>query len=140
MNGIYELTPKQTIYRNENEIDQLSMELKNPSQLLMEIAEKAKSMGTTLWFTPDELEDDLKKKRSMLNTLIACGQFTGCFNLLAYIEKVLWGKKNKESYNKYSPALKTEIREFYNQLLSDWIAFNDNPYWMVDAYNQKLKP
>ncbi len=140
MNGIYELTPKQTIYRNENEIDQLSMELKNPSQLLMEIAEKAKSMGTTLWFTPDELEDDLKKKRSMLNTLIACGQFTGCFNLLAYIEKVLWGKKNKESYNKYSPALKTEIREFYNQLLSDWKAFNDNPYWMVDAYNQKLKP
>lgn len=140
MNAIYELTLEQTIYRNENDKDRLSADLKNPSPTLMKTAEKARSMGTTLWFTPDELEEDAEKKRSMLNILIACGQFTGCFNLLNYIEKVLWGRENKEAYDSYDLVIKTEIKEFYARLLSDWRRFNDDPFWMVDAYNQKIKP
>ncbi len=140
MNAIYELTPQQTSYRNENDDDRLSADLKNPTQRLMEAAEKAKSMGTTLWFTPDELDDDPLGERSMLNALIACVQFTGCFNLLAYMEKELWCKENKEAYDKYPQSLKTEIKEFYDTLMSDWHRFNDKPYWMVDVYHQKIKP
>jgi predicted acylesterase/phospholipase RssA len=140
MNAIYELTLEQTIYRNENDRDWLSAELKNPSPGLMKTAERAKSMGTTLWFTPEELKEDNGKQRSMLNTLIACGQFTGCFNLLNYIEKVLWGKENREAFDHYDPVLKSEVQELYVRLLSDWQKFNDDPYWMADAYNQKIKP
>ncbi len=140
MNAIYELTLEQTIYRNENDRDLLSADLKNPSPFLMKTAEKARSMGTTLWFTPDELEDDAENKRSMLNVLIACGQFTGCFNLLVYIEKVLRGRENREAYDRYDPVLKTAIQELYERLLTDWRRFNDDPYWMVDVYNQKTRP
>ena len=35
-------------------------------------------MGTTLWFTEED------KKVHRLKNLIACGQFTACFNLLKY--------------------------------------------------------
>ena len=138
MNAIYELTTDQTNYRNTIDKDLISKELKNPSHILIETAEKAKSMGTTLWFTPKELEDELNKSRSMLNTLIACGQFTGCFNLLEYIEKVLLNKENTVAYDCYPSALKSEIKYFYNELLSDWHKFNDNPYWMVDEYNNSV--
>lgn len=138
MNAIYELTNDQTKYRNADEKDLISEDLKNTSNILIETAEKAKSMGTTLWFTSEELEDDLKKHRSMLNTLIACGQFTGCFNLLEYIEKVLWDKENKEGYDNYPVTLKSEIKDLYNELLSHWHKFNDNPYWMVDEYNNSV--
>ncbi|MDD5695423.1 MAG: patatin-like phospholipase family protein [Bacteroidales bacterium] len=140
MNAIYELTLQQTIYRNDIDNKQLSADLKNPDPELIKTAERAKSMGTTLWFTPEELEEDQQGKRSMPDTLIACGQYTGCFNLLNYIEKVLWGKENKEAYERYDPVLKAEIQEFYKALLSDWHKFNDNPFWMVDTCNQKMKP
>jgi hypothetical protein len=138
MNAIYELTYDQTKYRNAIEKDLISEELKNTSHILIETAEKAKSMSTTLWFTSEELKDDLNKHRSMLNTLIACGQFTGCFNLLEYIEKVLWNKENKEAYDSYSTALDSDIWDLYNELLSDWHKFNDNPYWMLDKYNSSV--
>lgn len=140
MNAIYELTPEQTIIRNENDKERLSTELKNPSPALMRTAERAKSMGTTLWFTPDELAEGEEKKRSMLDTLIACGQFTVCFNLLNYIEKVLRGKENREVYENYPPELKTAIQDLYTRLLSDWQKFNEDPFWMADVFRQTIKP
>ena len=115
MNAIYELTNDQTKYRNAEEKDLISEDLKNISHILIEISEKAKSMGTTLWFTSEELEDDFKRNRSLLNSLIACGQFTGCYNLLEYIEKILWNRENKEGYDNYPLTLKSEIKDLYNE-------------------------
>jgi hypothetical protein len=136
MNAVYELTPDEVGTRAEEEKDLLSQELKNPGQLIMDTAVKAKSMDTTLWFMPEELEDQGKDQRSMLNTLIACGQFTGCFNLLEYIEKVIWNKNYKAAYDSYPDDLKSEIRELYNHMMNDWQHFNKDPYWMVDDYNK----
>ncbi|MEZ5082475.1 MAG: hypothetical protein R2750_03350 [Bacteroidales bacterium] len=131
MNAVYELTAQQTTYRNKDKKDILSQELKDVSIDVMKIAKSAKNMGTTLWFTPEELEGE---KENKLNDLIACGQFTACFNLLEYIEKVLWHKKNKEEYDKYPETLKAGIKELYDTMMKDWKTFNKNPYSMIDKY------
>lgn len=144
MNAVYELTTKQTLYRNKKDGGiqsedpkkgyNLSEDLQNVSPELMKVAEKAKSMGTTLWFTPKELRDE---KDNMLLTVIATGQFTACFNLLEYIEKILWNSKYKNDYDNYSNELKVQLHELYNKMLSDWKAFNSDPYWMVKSLHRK---
>ncbi len=136
MNAVYELTKKQVNYRNNNNENtaQLSDELRDVSPQLMEVAELAKSMGTTLWFTTEELDD---KTCNKLDALIATGQFTTCFNLLEYIEKVLWNKKNKIEYDDYPDELKSKIQEFYDRLMKDWIKFKEDPYWMVKARQKR---
>lgn len=136
MNAIYELTNKQLRFRNKKKEVVLSKELEFPSQLIIQTAERAKGMGTTLWFTPQELKDSADR-RSMLNTLIGCGQFTICYNLMEYIELVLWRDKCENGYNNYSPELKSEIQQLYDQLSIDWQKFNNDPYWMVDEYNNR---
>lgn len=134
MNAIYELTQQQTTYRNEDKKDILSQDLQHVSARLMATAEKAKSMGTTLWFTPEELQSE---KDNMLKTLIATGQFTACFNLLEYIEKILLSPKYKEDYEAYPPELKIQLKELYNIMLDDWKAFNDDPYRMIPSGDKK---
>jgi hypothetical protein len=135
MCGIYELTGQYTVYRNSRKKELISPDLQQLSQQLMKAAEEAKSMGTTLWFTPGELKEDADTKRSKLNTLIACGQFTCCFNLLEYIENVLWHKDNKKEYDKYPDTVKEDISLLYRQMMTDWHTFNENPFWMVDQIN-----
>lgn len=136
MNAVYELTEKQVNYRNlskeRNEL--LSDELKNVSPQLMAVAELAKSMGTTLWFTPGELKDE---KSNKLDALIATGQFTACFNLLEYIEKVLWNKKNAGEYNAYPLELKAAIKALYDKMMVDWKHFNSDPYWMLRSRQKR---
>ena len=144
MNAVYELTEEQTLYRNKEDGDIhskdlhkgyiLSKDLQNVSPTLMAAAEKAKSMGTTLWFTSGELRDE---KNNMLLTVIASGQFTACFNLLEYIEKILWNSNYKKDYDNYSDELKAQLDELYTTLLDDWKAFNSDPYWMVNSIHQK---
>lgn len=134
MNAIYELTNKKLRFRNKKKSVLLSKNLENTSQLIIKTAERAKRMGTTLWFTPQQLKDSADR-RSMLNTLIACGQFTICYNLMEYIELVMWKDKCENGYNNYSQELKSEIQQLYDQLANDWQKFNNNPYWMVDEYN-----
>jgi len=134
MNAIYELTSQNTDYRNKKSKDILSKQLKEIDPSIMDIAEKAKEMDTTLWFTPEELEGG---KENLLNTLIVCGQFTACFNLLEYIEKVLWNEKNKKEYNKYPKSLKSEIKDLYDKMSADWNEFKEDPYWMIKKYQVK---
>ena len=134
MNAVYELTEEQTKYRNKRDGKILSTDLQNISPALMAVAEKAKSMGTTLWFTPEELKDE---KNNMLLTVIASGQFTACFNLLEYIEKILWNSKYKIEYDNYPEELKSQLKEMYNKMLDDWKAFNSDPYWMVKSLHRK---
>lgn len=51
-------------------------------------SETASSFGTTLWFTEDE------QLANMLGTLVACGQATMCYNMLDYLEHLLFDDKN----------------------------------------------
>jgi len=90
-----------------------------PSGIIRDVASKAAGMGTTLWFTDEEI------KGNMLNSIIACGQFTICWNLLEYIEKI---KKNPINTNDNHKIL----MGCESQLQNHWEKFKVNPFWMIE--------
>ncbi len=108
--------------------------LREPGDGIMNAAAKSMSMGTTLWFTNEELAGE----KNMLNTLIACGQFTVCFNLLEYIDRFLKNKSYQQDYDKYSAKTKKAIDQLQAGLLADWEKFKENPYWMVEEWNKSI--
>lgn len=111
----------------------LSHDLLEPGDEIMRVAAKANTMNTTLWFTTDELAGD----KNMLDSLIACGQFTTCFNLLEYIEKTLKRSRYKSDYDAYDQPTKDAIDKLQQELLADWRRFKEDPYWMVYEWNEK---
>jgi len=125
MNAIYELRKDEEGYTKKLKEGKISAELA-PSGKIQEAAGRAAGMGTTLWFTKDELE-----KENMLNTIIACGQFTMCWNLLEFI-----GKVKKDSTNA-SPVI-PDLLACEQKILKDWESFQFDPHWMVDHYNVSL--
>jgi hypothetical protein len=82
-----------------------------PSAAIMETAEKARTMSTTIWF------DEQHQKDKVLEAIIATGQFTTCYNLLKYIGKL--------------PTKTNEILALEQLLLSDYGKFKGNAFWMV---------
>jgi predicted acylesterase/phospholipase RssA len=125
MNAIYELknTDKIKDKINNEHLPEYLM----PSAKIQEIAALATSMGTTLWFTPEEVE-----KKNMMNSIIACGQFTLCWNLLEYIIKLKRDRANTNSNHDKIIALESVLR-------SDWEAFKADPYCMVNEFKSTLK-
>lgn len=77
------------------------------------VAEDARAMETTLWF------NDAKKETQA--DILACGQFTMCFNLLKYLARL------KEDG--------VEVDDLYGdmkkQLLADWGRFLEKPRFMA---------
>lgn len=132
MNAVYELTADE-VEKRKIKYPFLSSEVLNPGEEITKVSEKSLKMGTTLWFTPEEL----KGEKNMPNTIIACGQYTICFNLIKYFEKYLYHPKYKKDYEKYTPEMKEELARLYYQLMSDWRKFKADPYWMVHELNQK---
>ncbi len=128
MNAIYELTPQNILYRKNKKSKFHCPELENISNELMNTALKAKSMGTSLWFTPEELKGD---KNDMLSTLIACGQFSACFNLLEYTCKIVSDPSKKDEFDAYPDDLRQDILNLHKKLIKDWEAFNKDPYFML---------
>jgi predicted acylesterase/phospholipase RssA len=53
-------------------------------------AKIASKMPTTLWWNAED------RKRNRLDNIVACGQFTTCFNLIDYIEKLPVDMRNEE--------------------------------------------
>ncbi|MDE5418455.1 patatin-like phospholipase family protein [Labilibaculum sp. DW002] len=124
MNAIYELRFGEQKLQNKIKNQKINKSL-IPSKALQEVATVAASMGTTLWFTKDELN-----KKNMLNSIIACGQFTMCWNLLEYIGKI---KSNPENINEsHNELIKSE-----SIVLLYWEKFNKDPYWQVNEINNK---
>ncbi len=119
MNAIYELSSEKGRFNIALENDEITSEL-IPSLRIQEVADDAVSMPTTLWFTQEELI-----KKNMLDKLIACGQFTLCWNLLEYINKI---KKDNSNTNKKHELLQT----CEAQLLNDWNEFNKDPLWLIN--------
>jgi predicted acylesterase/phospholipase RssA len=124
MNAVYELRCGNTTLTNKIKKGTLPGNLM-PSQEIQRVATAAASMGTTLWFTPEEL-----KKKDMLNQLIATGHFTTCWNLLVYIDKI---KKDNENTNSRHQA----IIALEQELLTDWDKFNKDPLSFVKELNKR---
>jgi len=126
MNAIYELREGEEKLQSKIANQQIADYLV-PSVAVQQTATLAAGMGTTLWFTKEDLVKD-----HMLNALIACGQFTICWNLLEYVDKISKDPSNTTPAH----ALLIACRE---QLLADWEHFKTDPYWLVKVYEQAGK-
>lgn len=113
MNGVYELRPGES-WEARIRNKQLPAYLK-PSELIQENSRKASAMGTTLWFTKDEIENGIH------DALIAAGQYNICWNLLEYIEIIKKDSRNTNDHHK-------QILACEEQLKADWAAFQKDPF------------
>lgn len=124
LNAIWDLRKDKVDSRNKDQ--ELGIAL--PSERILNLTKEAMEMKTTLWFTYDEL----KGKFMMPDKLIACGQYTACFNLLQYIER-LFKKKNFESLDETEKIALELLRK---KLRSDWEKFNKEPFWLLEEYRE----
>jgi len=93
--------------------------IKAPSKNLESVCLTASETPTTLWWD----KKDIVKNR--MQTLIACGQFTVCYELMEYILEL---KADPES----NIADFTEIDKLHDALKADWASFNKKPLWLVE--------
>ena len=91
-----------------------------PSTIMQENSAKAAAMGTTLWFT----EKDMQK--GIPQALMAAGQYTMCYNLLDYIEKIEKSTVNLNDSHQLILACKP-------QLLESWRRFQEDPQWLLKS-------
>jgi len=89
------------------------------------IAEAASDFGTTLWFTP---EDQLG---GTLDKLVATGQFTMCYNIIEYLENLLFTPGFKNLEKESQSALQTLL----DQAKKDWARFKADPIFLVKENN-----
>ena len=90
-----------------------------PSNIMKDNADKACTMGTTLWFT------DSDKKQGIPKALFSSGQYTICMNLLEYIYKL----EKKENNTTDTHQL---IKGCKQQLINDWECFQNDPCFLFD--------
>ncbi|GJM32103.1 MAG: hypothetical protein DHS20C18_11040 [Saprospiraceae bacterium] len=90
------------------------------------VAGDASGFGTTLWFTKDEQD------KKTLDSLVATGQFTMCYNLIYYIN-LIKETPEESGYAALSKEDKEAMETLYAQLIADWALFRKNPRFMVDA-------
>lgn len=101
---------------------------------LNEIAERARTMGTTLWF--DEADTDSKRMRDV----VVCGQFTTCVQLLEYvlvIEQTLLKQQNDPAFKKQIDLDDSELNVIATikaQLLADWERFKAEPLFLWNVF------
>ncbi|HWW42311.1 patatin-like phospholipase family protein [Pedobacter sp.] len=93
------------------------------SEAMMEVAEKARTMDTTLWFDDNHTKDNRKA------AIIATAQFTLCYNLI-----------NHFSQPEKAMALTQEEQDLKRLLLQDWHLFHKDPYFMYNEMGKQLIP
>lgn len=109
MNAIYELLEDPETLEKKGKL--------LPSEQIYNVTKTAAGMGTTLWFTKEELEN------KMLDSLIACGAFTICWNLLNYLNKIDGKTENINENHRYLATQKNILKEHWNEFLK-------NPFWL----------
>lgn len=93
---------------------------------LQQVAEDARTMGTTLWFAKEDVKEEKLKK------VVSCGQFTTCMNLIEYVLSI-----ERKIDNKELTLTETEIEKIRfvkKQLLADWAVFKTDPYFLFNSY------
>jgi hypothetical protein len=103
-----------------------------PSLSIQIVAENAFSMATTLWF--DKARSLVTHKQACL---VACGQFTTCYNLLEYILQL---EDDKGAYNSLSEVYKLRVSEIKEMLISDYENFKKDPFFIYNQTGAKLFP
>lgn len=113
---VYKLNGMKTAYSGD--APSYNKEIKpKPSTLLTSVGLTASETPTTLWWD----QKDIALNR--MDTLIACGQFTVCYELMDYILKLKSSDLDLDF---------TEVDKLYSRLKSDWKTFNKNPFYLVN--------
>jgi hypothetical protein len=86
------------------------------------VAQASFEMATTLWFGKRE------QKNNDQAAIIACGQFTTCYNLLTYIIKM----KASSYFGTLSAEVQAKIVALEGKLAVDFHKFCDNPFWLYN--------
>ena len=90
----------------------------NPSDVVLANTYDTVRTDTTLWFTDEQVLSGLPEK------VVACGQYTLCWNLIMYIKKL---RSNTDNTNQgHQDLMKLE-----RKLIKDWKRFNENPLFMA---------
>jgi hypothetical protein len=130
-NFIYELSTQNEASRKENlsryakekKLSTQDIELLKASSKIVNVAEQARMVGTTLWFDSSNNEK--------LKQVVACGQFSTCANLLQYLLLV-----ENDSTLQFSDPVKKIIQSVKEKLLADWKQFNENPCFLFEFYEK----
>lgn len=85
------------------------------SDQIKEVALTASEMTTTLWW------DKSDREVHRLDSLIACGQFTTCYNLIKYIQQLPDELQNPS------------VKALEKKLFADWEKFEKDPMFLVFA-------
>ena len=96
-----------------------------PTFAMRKVAEVSFTMGTTLWFDKGESKNAHKKA-----CIIASGQFTTCYNLLEYVQRIM---RNSQLFNGLDIKYQTRLKDLEGQLLNDYKQFQNDPFFL---YNQ----
>ena len=87
-----------------------------PSAQMLAVAQRASTMETQLWYDDD----------AQLKDLVACGQFTICYNLLEHIDKL------REASG--DDGLKAAL---YAELENDWKILRKKPFRFIEDSGKK---
>jgi len=125
-NHIYDLSFSNDINRKaDNGYRSPTPPILNPSRDIQIVAQVAFNMGTTLWFDKQSTEQEHSEA-----CIVACGQFTTCYNLLQHITRLLAIKPAEAPFDsKY----RNRLIKLEQQMLADYEAFKADPFFY---YNQ----
>ena len=115
-NVIYELRTGEK-WASKIKSGNMSQDL-TPSDAMQENSATAAAMGTTLWFTKEDFDNKVPQ------ALMAAGQYTICFNLIDYIDKIQKDPTNLSPAHQAIIALRPKLMEA-------WDKFKENPQWML---------
>ncbi|MBS1734157.1 MAG: patatin-like phospholipase family protein [Bacteroidetes bacterium] len=106
-NAIYDLSEAK--FNLADPLKKESYDPPEPSAAVKTVVEKARTMGTTLWFDPNHQKQNIKE------CIVATGRFTTCYNLLKFIRK--------------TGANTAELKQLEAELMNDYAKFQVNPMW-----------
>lgn len=123
-NHVYDLAPK-------NDLNRINHSTANSPQLTKDIqtvAGMAFDVPTTLWFGMDDTPT--------LACLVACGEFTTCYNLQEYLGRLM---SDKAVYDALDQRYKDRCEAIQKKLQADWQQFSKDPFFYYNQYHPQAK-
>lgn len=116
---VYELRceNKKGIPENENKWKSIQKYTGDIPKKMKDVSRLSTSFDTTLWFSKQD------KKDKMLDAVIACGEYTTCYNLISFFVKNHSEKIEEDG----------DVKDFFKSLLILWDELKKNPYHIVDG-------
>ncbi|MBC7890684.1 MAG: hypothetical protein H7Y12_00600 [Sphingobacteriaceae bacterium] len=101
-----------------------------PSEKIQQVAERARTMATTLWFEARPGHSATQQR----DDIIATGQFTLCYSLILYVHRL------EKKYEEEKKLLPPHLAALQTRMLADWEKFQVDPLWMVTGNHFAVQP